>query len=149
MSETSTREVVRAYHDAYCRGDVAAAAAQLGDPFRFSSPMMAFDTSQQHVAALIRFVPFITRVDLISELYGDGEATLVYDLHTSLPVGVKRSAEHFRVREGRISAITIIFDATPWHPIIEAAARIRGPLEVASQDAAIPQDDLASPGPAR
>lgn len=46
MSETSTREVVRAYHHAYCRGDVAAAAAQLGDPFRFSSPMMAFDTSQ-------------------------------------------------------------------------------------------------------
>src|SRR5262249_60223356 len=117
-------KTARAYHSAYCGGDVPAAAALLGDQFSFSSPMMAFDTSQQHVAALIRFVPFITRVDLISELYGDGEATLVYDLHTSLPAGIQRSAEHFRVRDGRIIAITIIFDATPWHAIIEAAATI-------------------------
>lgn len=111
--------------------------------------MMAFDTSQQHVAALIRFVPLITRVDWISDLYGDGEATLVYDLHTSLPAGIQRSAEHFRLRDGRISAITIIFDATPWHHIIEAAARIRGGLEAASEDVAPPHHDLASPGPAR
>lgn len=86
---------------------------------------------------------------MISELYGDGEATLVYDLHTSLPAGVKRSAEHFRVRDGRIIAITIIFDATPRHPVIEAAARIRGPLEVASEDSALWHDDVASSGDAR
>lgn len=143
MNETQTREVVRAYHDAYCRGDVQAASAQLADSFHFSSPMMAFDTPQQHVAALVRFVPFITGVDLISELYGEDEATLVYDLHTSLPAGTQRSAEHFRVSDGRISSIIIIFDATPWHPIIRAAAAIRGPLEVADQERPVPHDDLS------
>ena len=131
MSQAQTREVVRAYHDAYRRGDVAAAGAQLADSFTFSSPMMAFDSPRQHVAALARFVPFITGVDLISELYGDGEATLIYDVHTSLPGAAanQRSAEYFRVTDGRISSIILVFDATPWRPIIQAAADIRGPLE--------------------
>ena len=95
--------------------------------------MMAFDSPHQHVAALARFVPFITRIDMISELYGDGEATLVYDLYTSLPGGaaVQRSAEHFRVSGDRISEIIIIFDATPSHAILKAADELRGPLEVA------------------
>lgn len=135
MSQAETEKIVRAYHDAYRRGDVSAAGALLAESFRFSSPMMAFDSPDQHVAALNRFVPFITGVDMISELYGESEATLVYDLHTSLPGGAatQRSAEHFRVAGGRISAIIIIFDATPWRPIIEAAADMLGPLEVAGE----------------
>ena len=132
MTIGDTRQIVRPYHNAYCRRDVPAAAAVLGDPFRFSSPMMTFDNPQQHVAALKRFVTFVTGSDLISELYGEGEATLVYDLHVSLPPARQRCAEHFRAQDDRICEITIIFDATPWHPIIEAAAAIRGPLEVAS-----------------
>jgi hypothetical protein len=133
MTADDTRQVVRAYHHAYCRGDVPAAGALLSETFTFSSPMMAFDTPQQDAAALVRFVPLITGCDLISELYGDGEATLVYDLHVSLPPRIQRSAEHFRVRGGRISSIVIIFDATQWHSIIKAAAEIRGPLEVARE----------------
>jgi hypothetical protein len=144
MSQAQTHEVVRAYHDAYCRGDVPAAGAQLADSFSFSSPIMAFDSPRQHVAALFRFVPFITRVELISELYGEGEATLIYDLHTSLPAGVQPSAEHFRVTDGRISSINIIFDATLWRPIIEGAAVIRGPLEVAKPDRIVNDDDDSS-----
>jgi hypothetical protein len=74
---------------------------------------MAFDSPQQYVAALVRFVPFITGVDVISELYGEGEATLVYDLHTTMPgdAAIQRCAEHFSVYEGHISSIIIIFDA--------------------------------------
>jgi hypothetical protein len=140
MSQAQTRNVVRAYHDAYCRGDVHTAAAQLADSFSFSSPIMAFDSPRQHVAALVRFVPFITRVDMISELYGEGEATLFYDLHTSTPAGIQRSAEHFRITDGRISSIIIVFDATLWRPIIQAAAAIRGPLEVAERDRLAPND---------
>ncbi len=66
MTLVNVREIVRTYHDAYCRGDVPAAAAVLDELFHFSSPMMAFDTPQQHVAGLERFVPFITHCELIS-----------------------------------------------------------------------------------
>lgn len=62
----------------------------------------------------------VTKVEMISELYGESEATLVYDVHTALPVGVQRTAEHFRLRDGQIESITLIFDATRWHPIMAA-----------------------------
>ncbi|WP_370961997.1 hypothetical protein [Amycolatopsis sp. cg9] len=91
-----TREAVQAYHRARFDGDVTAAAARLADTFSFESP-------------------------LISELYGESEATLVYDVHTATPVGVQRTAEHFRLRDGKIEAITLIFDATRWHPVMAAA----------------------------
>jgi hypothetical protein len=132
MTLEETRAIVRAYHDAYRRRDLPTIASLLGDQFRFSSPMMAFDSPRQHMAALERFVPFVTGCEMISELYAEGEATLVYDLHVSLPPRVQRSAEHFKVHDCRIAEIIIVFDATPWHPIIDAAATMRDPLEVAS-----------------
>jgi hypothetical protein len=114
------REVVRAYHLARLRGDVEAAAAQLGSPFRFSSPLMASDSASGHLATLPMFLQVVTGVDMISELYAESEATLVYDLHTSTPVGTQRTAEHFRLVDGRIVEIRLIFDATLWRPLMAA-----------------------------
>ncbi len=54
---------------------------------------------------------------MISELYGESEATLVYDVHTATPAGTQRTAEHFRLGDGKITSIMLIFDATPWQPM--------------------------------
>ena len=42
-------------------------------------------------------------------------------MHTAAPVGTQRTAEHFRVTDGRITSIELIFDATPWHAVMSAA----------------------------
>ncbi|OXM46428.1 hypothetical protein [Amycolatopsis alba] len=115
----TARETVQAYHRARFAGDVPAATTLLGDAFTFRSPMMTAD-ADGHLAGLPGFLQVVTGVDMISELYGDAEATLVYDVHTVLPMGIQRTAEHFRLREGRIESITLIFDATPWHPALAA-----------------------------
>ncbi|MET1074257.1 MAG: hypothetical protein ABWY11_16540, partial [Umezawaea sp.] len=60
-------------------------------------------------------------VDLMSELHGDAEATLVYDVHTASPVGTQRTAEHFRLADGRITSILLIFDGAPWQALMAAA----------------------------
>jgi hypothetical protein len=60
------------------------------------------------------FVSIVTGVELISELYGEAEATLVYDVHTATPVGTQRTAEHFRLDGGKIVSIMLLFDASPW-----------------------------------
>lgn len=117
-----TREAVQAYHHARFAGDVTAAAAQLAGTFTFQSPLISAD-ADGHLAGLTGFLQVVTGVDMISELYGEAEATLVYDVHTATPVGVQRTAEHFRVRDGRIESITLIFDATRWHPVMAAVAR--------------------------
>ncbi|WP_214416609.1 hypothetical protein [Sphaerisporangium fuscum] len=109
-----TRRAVRGYHQARFRGDVEAAAAHLGEPFRFQSPFISSDDRAGHLGTLPGFVSIVTGVDLISELYGEAEATLVYDVHTATPAGTQRTAEHFRLDGDKIISITLIFDASPW-----------------------------------
>ncbi|WP_433433320.1 hypothetical protein [Nonomuraea sp. CA-141351] len=116
----STREVVRAYHDARFRGDVAAAAALIGEPFSFRSPFITSADPAGHLAGLEGLLRVVTEVEMISELYGESEATLVYDVHTATPAGIQRTAEHFRLHDGKIATIMLIFDATPWQPMAAA-----------------------------
>jgi hypothetical protein len=118
---STARTTVRKYHDAKFRGDVAAAVAQIGKVFTFSSPFITSDSPAGHLADLDAFLGLVRHVDLVSELYAEAEATLIYDVHTALPVGIQRTAEHFRLRDGRIAAITLIFDAAPWQAIMAAA----------------------------
>ncbi|MEU0880154.1 hypothetical protein ABZ345_16260 [Lentzea sp. NPDC005914] len=121
-TSATTQKTVQAYHQARFAGDVTAAAAQLAGTFTFQSPLISSGDTTGHLAGLTGFLQIVTGVEMISELYGESEATLVYDVHTATPVGVQRTAEHFRLRDGRIESITLIFDATRWHPIMAAAA---------------------------
>jgi hypothetical protein len=117
-AESAAHQVVQAYHRARIRGDVPEAARQLGAEFRFRSPFIESDSPTGHLAGIELLVQIIDRVDMISELHSDTDAVLIYDLHTSSPVGIQRTAEHFRLRDGRITAITLIFDASPWQAIM-------------------------------
>lgn len=112
-----TQQAVRTYHQARYGGDARTAVACLADDFTFRSPLMVSDAGG-HLAGLSGFLQLVTGVDMISELYGETEATLVYDVHTATPVGTQRTAEHFRLREGRIASIMLIFDATDWRPLM-------------------------------
>ncbi|GAA0425278.1 hypothetical protein Acor_84290 [Acrocarpospora corrugata] len=112
-----TRQTVRGYHEARFRGDVTTAAEHLGDPFRFQSPFIDSTDRTGHLATLPGFVSIVTGTDLISELYGEAEATLIYDVHTATPVGTQRTAEHFRLTDGKITSILLVFDAAPWQPM--------------------------------
>ncbi|MFF7944918.1 nuclear transport factor 2-like protein [Nocardia gamkensis] len=125
-AESPIRRTIRAYHDARYCGDVATAAAQIGDVFTFRSPFITSDSPTGHLAGLDGFLGIVVDVDLISELYGDSEATLIYDVHTASPAGIQRTAEHFRLHDGRITAITLIFDSGPWQAIMAAAGPAQG-----------------------
>ncbi|RKE22920.1 hypothetical protein [Streptomyces sp. TLI_171] len=117
----SSAAAVRTYHEARFRGDVATAAAQLGPGFRFRSPFLTSDSPTGHLDGLDGLLSIVTAVDLISELYAEDRATLVYDVHTASPAGIQRTAEHFHLHQGRITAITLIFDSAPWQSLMAAA----------------------------
>jgi hypothetical protein len=121
----TTKQTVQAYHQARFNGDAAAAIAQLTEDFTFASPLMTSD-APGHLAALDSFLQIVTGVDMISELYGEHEATLVYDVHTATPVGTQHTAEHFTLADDRITAISLIFDATKWHSM---QSNVRAPTE--------------------
>lgn len=116
--KTRTLQIVRGYHDARFRGDVPAAVAHLAEPFTFQSPLMSSEDPAGHLAGLSGFLQVVTGVDMISELYGECEATLVYDVHTATPAGTQHTAEHFRLDGAGITSIRLIFDGTPWQAML-------------------------------
>ena len=106
-----TRQVVRAYFDAWTQGDVATASQYLADDLTFSGSVRNLNNAADYVVALRDFRKLVTNGnDLVSELYGDTEATLVYESHTV--AGTIRMAEHIRLTDGKISSIILIFDPT-------------------------------------
>ncbi|MFF4340517.1 nuclear transport factor 2 family protein [Kitasatospora sp. NPDC001540] len=129
-ADPTVRATVRAYYDARFGGDVAAAAALIGEEFAFRSPFVTSCSPEGHLDGLDGLLGITDRVELISELYGADEATLLYDLHTVPAVGItQRTAEHFRLRDGRITAITLLFDSAPWQVLMAAAGPAAAPAE--------------------
>lgn len=109
-----SRRIVRAYYDAWTSGDVDAAVAHLAEGFSsWGSGNMHAASAPAFADSLRHFRRGVIGVDLISELYGDEEATLVYDVHVE-GVGAVRTAEHFRLSGGRIASNILIFDEWPF-----------------------------------
>jgi ketosteroid isomerase-like protein len=109
-----SKHIVRGYYDAWTAGDVDAAVAHLAQGFTsWGSGNMHSPSAAAFTDSLRHFRQGVARVDLISELYGDDEATLVYDVHVQ-DVGAVRTAEHFRLSGGRIASNILIFDEWPY-----------------------------------
>jgi hypothetical protein len=120
-NETQTRDVVRSYHEAWTGERVADAGDFIADGFSTRAPVGSYDSRADYLQGLANFrTRFVTGVDLISELYGTGEATLLYDVHTNTPAGTIRTAEHFTLTGGKISSTILVFDATEWRAMMAA-----------------------------
>jgi ketosteroid isomerase-like protein len=113
------RETVRAYHDSWTAGDIPAAGRHLAEDFSTRAPVGSYDTKDAYLTGLTRFRGFVTDLEMISELYGHAEATLIYDVHTNTPAGTLRTAEHFKLDENhQIISTQLIFDATEWKAML-------------------------------
>jgi hypothetical protein len=110
-TQTQTRQIVRDYFDAWTHGDVSASGRYFADDLTVSGTLKHINGAADYLIALSDFRKLVTTGnDLISELYGDAEATLIYDSHTV--AGVIRIAEHIRLTDGKISSIILILDPT-------------------------------------
>jgi len=48
---------------------------------------------------------------------------LLYDVHTNTPAGTIRTAEHFKVSDGKISSTILVFDATKWRAMMASQGK--------------------------
>jgi hypothetical protein len=103
--------IVRSYHDAWTTGDLATARTYLADDVDFQGPIERYNSADQFAQALGGFAGMLIRVDLVQEHYSTDGAALLYDCVTA-PVGTIRTAEFFRLENGRIVQIRLVFDAT-------------------------------------
>jgi ketosteroid isomerase-like protein len=107
-----TRQIVTNYHNAWTRGDVAAARIYLADNLDFQGSIDSFHQADDFVSALTMFQKMLQNVTLIQSFFSEGGAALLYDCDTMSPAGVIRTAEFFTVADGKIASIRLIFDAT-------------------------------------
>jgi ketosteroid isomerase-like protein len=108
----STRQLIETYHDAWTSGDFTTARACLADDLDFKGSIDSFDNADDFVAALTRFEGMLHRVTLLQGLFEQDRAALLYDCDTAGPAGVIRTAEFLTIRNGKISEIRLVFDAS-------------------------------------
>jgi ketosteroid isomerase-like protein len=117
MSAHDTLAVTRAYHDAWTTKDFAAATALLANTLVVEVPINSYPTSESFAAALASFGSTVSKVDLLAAMSDGNEAMLLYDMNAD-GLGSLRVAEHFTVKDGRITRIRQIHDTA----VVRAAA---------------------------
>ncbi|HMF14576.1 MAG TPA: nuclear transport factor 2 family protein [Gemmataceae bacterium] len=123
MTTTSdSRQLISSFLAARQKPD-GDAAGLLHSDFTFESPLMRFEGATKYLQSHRSFQNLVKGTTMISELYGPNEATLLYDLETATPAGVQRTAEHFRITDGKVASIILLFDSAPWRPIFEHLGR--------------------------
>jgi ketosteroid isomerase-like protein len=115
----SPRDVVARYHEAWRRKDFESARELLADDLRFSGPFDTFDNADDLVAALRELAP-ISRDAEVHKVFEDGDDVCVlFDLVTNTPIGSAPVAEWHTVRDDKIAAIRVYFDARPFAALRE------------------------------
>lgn len=117
MTAPDTAEIVRAYHDAWTRKDFAGARALLAGALVVEVPVNDYPTADSFAAALEGFGSMVSKVELLAAMSDGTEAMLLYDLEAG-PVGTLRVAEHFTVKDAKITRIRQVHDT--------AAVRVAG-----------------------
>jgi ketosteroid isomerase-like protein len=116
MAATSgtPRAIVERYHEAWTGKDFETARALLHDRLSFKGPIDTFENADDYLAALERLAPMVQGVDVKKVLAAGDDVVVLFDLLT--PGGPAPVAEWYRVRDGKIAAVQVYFDARPFAP---------------------------------
>lgn len=107
-------EIVRAYNEAWAKGDLSAASALIADDLRFRGPMDTFTNAEDMVTALSGLAQVTTGIHWHALFADEGDEANVaafYRLDTA--VGPLECAEWHLVRDGLIRSIELRFDPRP------------------------------------
>lgn len=115
----STESIVHAYFDAWTQGRFGVARQLLDDKLKFRGSIDHFDSADDFVTTLRLFGQMVQGVKLQEQFVDGDRAALLYDCITTTAAGAVRSAEFFKVRNGRITEIALIFDATQLRKVME------------------------------
>jgi ketosteroid isomerase-like protein len=123
MTKDRTSELVRAYYDSWKNGmasyDEARLRAILAADLKFEGPLAGKLTSADaFLPGLARFVQSVKAFHMRQEIHAGHEAAALYDCDLTKPAGTFRFTEFFRVENDKISAITLVFDATEFRKLM-------------------------------
>lgn len=108
----TTRKIIEGYTGAWSSGDLEAARFYLADDLQFRGSVDNFNDADSLIRALSVFLPILKSINMISTFYHEDEAIQMYDCVTDSPAGTIRTVEYFKLEDGKIKEIKLIFDAS-------------------------------------
>jgi ketosteroid isomerase-like protein len=110
--------VAEQYFDAWTGKDFDRARGLMADDLEFEGPLETFSDADSLLASLKQLSGIVTGADK-QRVFADGdEACVIYDLKTA-PVPNARTCEWYKLRDGKIVSISVMFDARPFAPLFE------------------------------
>jgi ketosteroid isomerase-like protein len=113
------RQVAEGFFDAWTGKDFERARGLLHDDVSFEGPIDSFSDAASYLASLRQLSGIVTGADKRKVFVDGDDVCVIYDLKTA-PVPSSRTCEWYRVRDGRIASVSVIFDARPFAPLFGA-----------------------------
>ena len=114
MANTITADVVRDYNRALEARNFEAARGLLADDLHFEGPIDRFDRADDYVTAIKRLYGIVKGVRQVGTVAQGDEVAVFTVLETA--VADAPVAEWYTVRGGKITRLSVYFDARPFTP---------------------------------
>jgi SnoaL-like domain len=118
---TDSAAIAESFFDAWTTKDFERARSLLDDHVSFEGPIDTFSDADSYIAALRQLSGICTGADKQKVFIDGDDVCVIYDLKT-VPVPSSRTCEWYRVHDGKVAAVTVIFDARPFAALFEAQA---------------------------
>jgi ketosteroid isomerase-like protein len=122
MTSADPRAVADKFFKAWTTGDFAAARSLLHDDVSFAGPIDSFNSAEAYLGALEGLAQIVKAAEEQKVFVDGNDVCVVYDLVTNTPAGTAPTAEWYHIRNGKISAVRVFFDARPFAPMFEQRA---------------------------
>jgi ketosteroid isomerase-like protein len=111
--------VAEAFFDAWTAKDLDRARSFLHDDVSFEGPIDSFTDADSYIASLRQLSGIVTGAEKQKVFVDGDDVCVIYDLETA-PVPSSRTCEWYRVRDGKIESVSVVFDARPFAAMFEA-----------------------------
>jgi hypothetical protein len=109
------RRVGEGYFDAWTSSDFDRARSFVHDDLTFRGPFETFERADDFFVSLRRVGGGLLQRADKKKVFADGQdVCIIYDFVAPDPVGASPTAEWYRVRDGKIAEIQVMFDTRPF-----------------------------------
>jgi ketosteroid isomerase-like protein len=116
MAKAAT--VAENFFDAWTTKDFERARSLLHDDVAFQGPIDSFSDADSYLASLQQLSGIVTGAEKQKVFVDGDDVCVIYDLKT-VPVPSARTCEWYRVRDGKVAAVQVIFDPRPFAALFE------------------------------
>jgi ketosteroid isomerase-like protein len=111
--------VAEEFFDAWTSKDFDRARGLVHDDVSFEGPIDSFGDADSYLASLRQLAHIVTGTEKQKVFVDGDDVCVIYDLKTG-PVPSTRTCEWYRIRDGKVASVSVIFDARPFAPIVGA-----------------------------